>query len=148
MIMILIKKYLPFMLAFVCLTVYGQKETYEDQIKSLQARYDLAIEQKDSVFLHQLFHPKMVITGGDGSRRNAKAEIKDCVDPNYNVVYFKTSNIEVDVFNETAILRGDIEWELKQGTRSMKLQRRITFTYAHMKKQWVLVAQHIGMPPK
>lgn len=128
--------------------VSGQKNV-PAQITELQHRYDKAIEQKDSLTLRELFHPAMVITGGDGTRRDAITEIQDCIDPAYNVVYFRTQAIEVDVFGAVAILRGDIEWQLKSGDRPpLTLKRRITFIYAQTKKQWKIIAQHIGMSPK
>lgn len=141
-------KNLWLILAFVGTTLYAQDSKVRDEIRTLQARYDQAIEQKDSIFLGQLFHPAMIITGGDGTRRDARAELRDCVDPRYHVVYFKTKDIDVDVVDDTAILRGDIEWELKQGSQVITLQRRITFTYVRVKKRWVILAQHIGLSPK
>lgn len=132
---------------FVTLSVsaFGQADA---ELVEVQKKYDLAIEQKDSISLRKIFHPQMIITGGDGTRRNANSEFKDCVDPRYHVVYFKTTNIETTMLDKTAILRGDIEWQLKQGDQPMTLKRRITFTYMKIKGEWVVVAQHIGMQPR
>jgi ketosteroid isomerase-like protein len=117
-------------------------------IVDLQKRYDQAVEKKDSAALRKLFHRDMMITGGDGTRRDANAEIRDCVDPRYTVNYFRTNNISVDMFGETAVLRGDLEWQLQGSQGPRTLQRRITYTYARIKGQWVIVSQHIGMMPK
>ena len=134
-------------LIFITLSIsaFGQVDA---ELVEVQKKYDLAIEQKDSISLRKIFHPQMIITGGDGTRRNASSEIKDCVDPRYNVVYFKTTNIETTMLDKTAILRGDIEWQLKQGDQPMTLKRRITFTYMKIKGRWVIIAQHIGMQPR
>jgi hypothetical protein len=117
-------------------------------VKKIHAQYEKAVETKDSVFVKQLFHDKMMITGGDGTRRNKKAEIMDLVNPIYVVTYFKTNNVEVDAFKDVAILRGDLEWELKQGDKPYVIRRRITFTYMKSGNQWQIIAQHIGLPPR
>lgn len=118
------------------------------KIVELQKRYDQAVEQKDTVALRAIFHPDMMITGGDGARRDADAEIRDLVDPGYVVDYFRTSNITVDMFGETAVLRGDLEWQLKRNDGPVVLRRRITYTYARIKGRWLIVAQHVGMMPR
>jgi len=117
-------------------------------IVELQKRYDRAVELKDSVALQKMFHDKMIITGGDGARRDANAEIRDLVDARYKVGYFRTSNVSVDMFGETAVLRGDLEWQIEGNQGPIILKRRITFTYVRIKRNWVIVAQHIGTMPK
>jgi ketosteroid isomerase-like protein len=139
---------LTLFLLIACTTGMAQGNEIKEKIKTLQLQYDKAVEQKDTLMLDRLFHPDMMITGGDGSRRNKAAEIKDCADPRYNVVYFTTKNIEIDVFSATAILRGDLEWQLKSGENLTTINRRITYTYAKMNDKWQIVSQHIGMPPR
>jgi ketosteroid isomerase-like protein len=131
-----------------CAAVSNGQPATKDSIIALQAKYDKAVTEKDSVMLTSLFHDNMIITGGDGTRRNKKAEISDCVDPRYNVVYFTTKNVEADVFGSTAIVRGDLEWQLKNGDNVNTLSRRITFTWSRLNGRWMIVAQHIGMPPR
>jgi Domain of unknown function (DUF4440) len=133
---------------FTCLSISVFGRQADAELVEVQKKYDQAIEQKDSIALRRLFHPFMIITGGDGTRRNAHSEIRDCVDPRYIVEYFRTSNIETTMLDKTAILRGDIEWQLKHGDQLMTLKRRITFTYMKIKGEWVIVAQHIGMQPR
>jgi len=143
------RTYLTVVLVCFSFSLTAQKSSEEDKIREVQKLYDRAIEKKDSSVLRNLFYSKMIITGGDGTRRNAQAEIRDCVDPHYNVAYFRTHNIEVDIIDKTAILRGDIEWQLTSADQPpLTLNRRITFTYVSIKNQWKIVAQHIGMPPR
>jgi hypothetical protein len=127
-------------------SVFG-RQTDADLLE-IHKKYDRAVELKDSITLKKIFHPNMVITGGNGSRRSASDEIKDCIDPRYNVAYFKTLNIETRMFDKTAVLLGDLEWQLKNGDQATTLKRRVTFTYTKVGGEWVMVAMHIGMPPK
>jgi ketosteroid isomerase-like protein len=140
------KNYL--IITFLMLSVFASAQTTSEKIKEVQQKYDKAIEAKDSAFLSKIFHPDMIITGGDGNRRGKKQEIADCVNPAYNVIYFKTLNTDINVFGNTAILRGDLEWQLKNGETPITLKRRVTFTYAHLNGEWIIVAQHIGMMPR
>ena len=137
---------LIFVFIVASVSVFGRQA--DPELVEAQKMYDLAVEKKDSVTLRKMFHPDMVVTGGNGSRRNATAEIKDCVDPRYKVAYFKTNNIETRVFDKTAILLGDLEWQITSGDQPMTLKRRITYTYVKLKGEWVIVAMHIGQQPK
>lgn len=138
----------PVLIAFLFNASALSGQSCSKQVLDLQMKYDRAIETKDSAFLSQLFHDEMIITGGDGTRRDKQQEIKDCIDPQYTVVYFKTNNPEVNCFENTAVLHGDIEWQLKNGNTPVTFQRRITFIYALLKGKWYIIAQHIGMMPK
>lgn len=140
-------KKLILIIAILSISMSIQAQT-ESEVKALHSQYDRAVEQKDSLMLNRLFHDKMMITGGDGTLRTKHQEISDCIDARYNVLYFKTNNPEVSIFDNTAILRGDLEWQLKNGDRVMTLKRRITFTYTRLNGQWIIVAQHIGMMPR
>ena len=129
-------------------TIVNAQST-EEAIKNLHDAYCKAVEKKDTVFLKDLFHDKMVITGGDGTRRDKRGEIKDATDPNYAVNFFKTRNVEVRAFESTAIVIGEFFWEMVYNGRTLTNERTFTFTYAKIGKNWKIVAQHMGrVPPR
>lgn len=130
----------------ISVSVFGRQS--DSDLLEVHKAYDRAVELKDSLALKKIFHPNMVITGGNGLRRSVGDEIKDCIDPRYPVVYFRTLNIETRMFDKTAVLLGDLEWQFKNGDKPTTLKRRVTFTYTQVKGEWVMVAMHIGTPPK
>lgn len=130
---------------FLSLQLIGQTK---EEVLAVHKQYDEAVTKKDAAFAQRLFHDDMVITGGNGLRRNKAEEIKDLTDPMYDVTYFTTKNIEVSMFGDVAILRGDLEWEMKMGGNANVLKRRITFTYQKTKDGWKIIAQHVGLPPR
>lgn len=131
------------------ISVTVQAQSTEDAIRNLHEAYCNAVEKKDTVFLKNLFHDKMTITGGDGTRRDKKGEIKDATDPKYLVNFFKARNVDVRSFESTAVVIGEFFWEMVADGKTYKNERTFTFTYAKIGKDWKIVAQHMGrVPPK
>ncbi|TAK58294.1 MAG: nuclear transport factor 2 family protein [Bacteroidetes bacterium] len=127
----------------------ASSQTYSSkaEIYNLHNAYCSAVENKDSLFLKKLFHDGMIITGGNGSRRDKRQEIQDALDPKYSVNYFRSRDVTVRVFDATAIVTGDLYWEMTSEGKTYNLERRFTFTYAKLGEEWNIVAQHIGMAP-
>jgi hypothetical protein len=96
----------------VALIVSGPLLSYsqatEETIKNLHDADCRAVEKKDSVFLKDLFHDNMIITSGNGTRRDKRGEIKDALDPRYSVNFFRSRNVEVRAYEATAIVTGEL----------------------------------------
>jgi hypothetical protein len=127
-------------------TPYGQSP--ESEIKQMHALYCTAVEQKDSVTLKGFFHDRMVVTGGNGTRRSKQEELKDLLDVKYKVNYFKSRNEDVRVFDGTALVTGEFFWEIVYEGKTSVIERSFTFTYSRVGKKWKIVAQHMGRAPQ
>ena len=91
----------------------------------------------------------MIITSGSGTRRDKKGEIKDALDPRYTVNFFRARDVEVRAFENTAIVTGELYWEMVFDGRTTTNERVFTFSYARIGNSWKIVAQHMGrVPPK
>jgi ketosteroid isomerase-like protein len=125
----------------------AQAGTAEEEVQSMHDQYCKAVEKKDSIFLKSLFHDRMVITSGSGVRRDKQGEIRDALDPRYLVNYFRTRDANILVSGTTAVLTGDLYWEIMNEGKPLKIERRITFTYVKEGRDWKILAQHIGRVP-
>lgn len=140
-------------LLIVALSVSGLLSGYcqstEETIKNIHDAYCRAVEKKDSVFLKDLFHDNMIITSGNGTRRDKHGEVKDALDPRYSVNFFRSRNVEVRAYEATVIVTGELYWEMVFDGKTMANERVFTFTYAKVGSKWRIVAQHMGrVPPK
>lgn len=125
---------------------YSQKKTISE-VLAIQHAYCKAVEQKDSVYLGKLFHDNMTITSGSGERRDKRGEIRDALNPNYEVQYFRTRETEVKLYEGTAIVLGDLYWKMTANGNEYMNERRYTFVYVMTNGDWKIVAQHIGPVP-
>jgi ketosteroid isomerase-like protein len=132
-----------------CKVTQGYSQSTEETVRNLHEAYCRAVEKKDSIFLKNLFHDKMIITSGNGTRRDKQGEIKDALDPRYTVNFFRARNVDVRVFENTAIVTGELFWEMVFDGRTTTNERVFTFSYAKIGNSWKIVAQHMGrVPPK
>lgn len=132
-----------------CPLVSGYSQSTGEFIRDLHDAYCRAVEKKDSTFLKGLFHDNMIITSGSGTRRDKEGEIKDALDPRYAVNFFRSRNVDVRVFENTAIVTGELFWEMLFDGKTTTNERVFTFTYAKIGRTWKIVAQHMGrVPPK
>jgi ketosteroid isomerase-like protein len=139
--------FLLVMLIFAPLFVFAQST--EETIRNLHEAYCKAVEKKDSVFLKDLFHDNTVITSGNGTRRDKRGEINDSVDPRYKVNFFRARNVDIRAFDATAVVTGELYWEMVDDGKTATNERVFTFTYAKIGNKWKIVAQHMGrVPPK
>jgi ketosteroid isomerase-like protein len=140
----------------VCIIVVGivfpitaSAQSTEQTIRNLHDAYCNAVEKKDSVFLKDLFHENMIITSGNGTKRDKRGELKDALDPRYSVNFFRARNVDVRVYDATAIVTGELYWEMVFDGKTAANERAFTFTYAKVGSSWKIVAQHMGrVPPK
>ena len=127
----------------------GFSQSTEETIRNLHDAYCRAVEKKDSTFLKNLFHDNMVITSGNGTRRDKQGEIKDSLDPRYSVNFFRARNVDVRVFENTSVVTGELFWEMVFDGKTATNERVFTFTYAKIGNSWKIVSQHMGrVPPK
>jgi ketosteroid isomerase-like protein len=137
-------------LALIILTpLFANSQSTEETIRNLHEAYCKAVEKKDSVFLKDLFHDNMIITSGNGTRRDKRGEIKDSIDPRYTVNFFRARNVDVRAFQASAVVTGELYWEMVNDGKTATNERVFTFTYAKIGNKWQIVAQHMGrVPPK
>lgn len=134
------------MVLFASTAIYGQ--SMESEVKRIHNVYCTAVEQKDSVTLKELFDDRMVVTGGNGSRRSKYEELKDLLDAAYKVNFFKSRNVDVRVFDGTAVVTGEFFWEIVFDGKASAIERSFTFTYSRLGDEWKIVAQHMGRVPQ
>ncbi len=143
----ILKKISLFLPLFWIPLILLSQEKQMEKILQLQHAYCNAVTEKDSLYLEQLFHEKMIVTSTSGERRDKKKEIRDALDPNYKVRYFRTQDTEVHLYDSTAVVHGDLHWKMTGNGNVYSNKRRYTFIYVKFDEGWRIVGQHIGLVP-
>jgi ketosteroid isomerase-like protein len=116
-------------------------------IQKLNEIYTKAVEAGDSIALKSIFAEYFVITGGNGVQRDRDAELKDLVLPDTKVHYFKIENEKYFVYENSAVVTGQLNWRMTSNGRESDFRRVFTFMYSRFGREWKIIAQHIGRMP-
>ena len=123
-------------------------ETDNTPIKKVNEIYTKAVEAGDSITLKQILAEHFVITGGNGVQRDRKAELKDLVLPETKVQYFKIENEKYFVYENSAVVTGQLNRRMTNSSgKESDFRRVFTFMYSKFGREWKIIAQHIGRMP-
>lgn len=124
-------------------------KTDTSPIKKLNEIYTKAVETADTNALKEIFAENLVITGGNGIQRDRKAELKDLVVPDMKVQYFKMENEKYFVYENSAVVTGQLNWRMTNASgKDFDFRRVFTFMYSKFGREWKIIAQHIGRMPQ
>ncbi|MFN8333902.1 MAG: nuclear transport factor 2 family protein [Cyclobacteriaceae bacterium] len=119
-----------------------------ESIKKVNDVYTRAVTTSDSVLLKSVLAENIVITGGNGVQRNRKQELADLILPGTTIQYFRIENEKYFMYDECAVVTGVLSWKMTNASgQEAEFRRVFTFTYAKLKKEWKIIAQHIGRMP-
>lgn len=117
-------------------------------IKKINEAYTNAVEAGDSITLKSILAEHFVITGGNGIQRDRKAELKDLVIPDTKVQYFRIENEKFFVYENSAVVTGQLNWRMTSANgKDSDFRRVFTFMYSKFGGEWKIIAQHIGRMP-
>ena len=117
----------------------------EQEVTELNSQWATAINKGDTKVLERLLADDIIVTSGAGQTRDKAGEIKDAAgaqDPEFSWTNpFKTEDVRVRVYNDTAVVTGLAKWGFKYQGREVNNERRYTHTYVKIEGVWKIVAQ-------
>lgn len=122
---------------------YGQTDANE-VIRKVEARYADAVKKQDVAALGNILADDFVATSSRGEVRNKTQEIADIkASPDFTVDGFDLEDLNVRVFNDTAIVTGRSTLKVTFKGQSSTSQFRYTRVYLKRKPGWLAVAQQL-----
>ena len=121
----------------------------EAQLRALDAQWANAYMTHDTASALALFADDIVITASNGSMKSRAGELGDIrATPGLVMEFFRTSDVAVRVFGESAVVTGRADWSYTMNGRKGGAARRYTATYVRGGPLgWRMVALHLGTAP-
>lgn len=117
----------------------------EQEILKLNQSWADAISRGDMKTLDALFADEMIVTSGSGMVRDKAGELNDLrPSPDNPPSPFKTDDVRVRAYKDSAVLTGRAKWKFKYQGRDIENQIRYTHVYAKQHGTWRIVAQHVS----
>ena len=132
-------------LCFAAVAAAAQSPSVE-QIRALDSVWTRSYFTHDTVAAMSVLSPDIFITATNGSFKNRDAELNDVREyPGTTVNYFRSTDVTVRRYQGSAVVTGQLEWEMNTGGRTSALRRRYTAVYAPGgPRGWHMVVLHIG----
>ncbi|MCU0649252.1 MAG: nuclear transport factor 2 family protein [Gemmatimonadaceae bacterium] len=108
----------------------------------LNAAYDRALLDADSVSLDSLYHPDFTYLGPGGEVRTRAQQIDALTSGRVDVLEGKSDSIVVRVYGTTATLLGRFTGRAQVGTDRFSLRERYSTTWLWDAGRWRLLVEH------
>jgi len=118
-------------------------------VRSLDSAWARAYATHDTSLAKALFADDLVVTSASGARKTKAGEIGDVRPyPGLEMRYFRTTGVEVRMYEGSAVVVGLAEWEFTLEGRVSTVRR--TYTAAYVRGgplKWRMVSLHLGNAP-
>lgn len=116
------------------------------QVADLEAAYQKAILAADTKTLERLLHPSFVWTHTTGSKDTREQMLTDITSGKLRYSKLETSDVTINVYADTAVVRGVSPRRRAEGSGSETLQKDFTVYYTltliNSSGTWRIVAMH------
>lgn len=123
-------------------SIFAQSKIEKEVIEIEKKRFE-ALVKKDYDFLDKVFSEKLIYNHADGKIDNKNSFIEGLKDNRRTYKSIVLDTISVQIFDKTAILRGDVNFiriNKKQEETHQKL--RYSSVYIRQKQSWKMVSWH------
>ena len=120
-----------------------------DTVRMLDSAWARSYASHDTALALALLADDLVMTGSNGTRKTKTDELRD-VRPyaGLRMHYFRTTNVDIKVHGDAAIVVGVAEWEFTMEGRASAYRRSYTAVYVRGGSlHWRLVGLHMGNAP-
>jgi len=131
-----------------CYTQPGDPEMQRQELVSLEREAAKAIELKNGTFFRRVYGDDFVGTLSHGQQVNRTAWIAAVESPDVKYDSFNTSDIKVQIFQDTAV--ATCLWSARSVLRGqrMSIQMRVIHVYLNTTSGWRVVSgQTTNLPP-
>lgn len=120
-----------------------------DIVHSLDSAWARAYATHDTSLAKALFADDLVVTSSSGARKTKAVEIGDVRPyPGLEMRYFRTTGVEVRMYEGAAVVVGLAEWEFTLEGRVSTMRRTYTALYVRGGPlKWRMVSLHLGNAP-
>jgi hypothetical protein len=120
-----------------------------DIVRSLDSAWARAYATHDTSLAKALFADDLVVTSSSGARKTKAVEIGDVRPyPGLEMRYFRTTGVDVRMYEGAAVVVGLAEWEFTLEGRVSTMRRTYTALYVRGGPlKWRMVSLHLGNTP-
>ena len=117
-----------------------------DAVRGLDSAWARAYATHDTSLADALFADDLVVTSASGARKTKAQEIGDVRPyPGLQMRYFRTTGVDVRMYEGAAVVVGVAEWEFALEGRVNAVRRTYTATYVPGGPlKWRMVSLHLG----
>ena len=120
-----------------------------DTLRMLDSAWARSYATHDTALALALLADDLVMTGSNGTRKAKTDELRDVRPyPGLRMHYFRTTDVDIRVHGNAAIVVGVAEWEFTMEGRVSAYRRSYTALYARGGPlHWRMVGLHMGNAP-
>lgn len=111
-------------------------------LRALNAAYDRALLDADSVSLDSIYHPDFTYLGPDGVMRSRREQIATLMSGDVDVIEGKSDSVDVRLYGSTAILLGQFIGRAQVGPEQFAFRERYSTVWLRESGQWRLLVEH------
>lgn len=121
-----------------------------DTVRGLDSAWARAYATHDTALAKALFADDLVVTSSSGARKTKAEELGDVRPyPGLEMHYFRTTGVDVRMYEGTAVVVGLAEWEFTLAGRVNTVRRTYTAVYVRGGPlKWRMVSLHLGNAPE
>ena len=112
------------------------------ELLALNAAYDRALVEADSVALDSLYHPDFTYLGPGGVVRSRASQIHALMSGHVDVIEGGSDIVTVRVYGSVAVMLGEFRGRARVGTDTFALHERYSTTWLRESGRWTLVLEH------
>lgn len=123
----------------------------EQEVLAVNRQWAEALEHGDLATLDRILSDDLIVTSGSGEVENKTKEMEENkLDSVTKYYFFKTEDIRIRVYGNTAVLTGLCSWKIHEDGQDISDKRRYISVFVKEKNQWQIVAQQMTrfLPPK
>ena len=140
-------RHLRFVLPLYCALIGAgcAAPTREDgatSLLALNAAYDRALVDADSVALDSLYHPDFIYLGPGGELRARTAQIEALTSGRVDILEGRSDSLEIRTYGSTAIMLGRFSGRAQDGAERFAFRERYSTTWVREAGRWRLLLAH------
>jgi ketosteroid isomerase-like protein len=120
----------------------------EQELIALETAWDDAVAAKDRATLERIVADDFVVIGADGTVADKRQMIESIMTPELTIEPFKTEDVLVRVYGNTAVLTGRFSQRGTYKGQSFEVSSRYTDVYVKTNGRWRAVSAHATRMPK
>ncbi|UXI70386.1 nuclear transport factor 2 family protein [Tahibacter amnicola] len=120
----------------------------EDAVKAADARLNALILQRDTEGARAMYADDFVLTTSSGKVKHKTDMVNEVAAPDVRMSVNQTSNIEVRVHGDTAVLTADLAQKGEYQGKSFDVVLDVTDTWIRVDGKWLLLAGHASKRPQ
>ncbi|HEY0929861.1 MAG TPA: nuclear transport factor 2 family protein [Gemmatimonas sp.] len=111
-------------------------------LRALNAAYDRALLDADSVALDSIYHQDFKYLGPSGELRSRAAQIAALTSGKVDLVKGKSDSVDIHVYGTTAIVIGQFSGRAQVDANRFAFRERYSTTWLRENGRWRLIVEH------